>query len=265
MESALPEAMPDNEAIRAEDLDLGYGSEAILKNVNFCIQSGEIVTILGGSGCGKSTLLKGLIGLLRPKRGHILMFGRNITGKDSSEALAWMRRRIGVLFQSGALLGSMTLGENIALPIQEFTTLPKRMIDDIVRLKLEMVHLAPYADYLPAQLSGGMRKRAALARSIALDPQILFCDEPSSGLDPVTAAGLDQLLVELNKSLGITMVVISHDLASIERISHRGIMLDRDARGIIAIGTPAELKNDSDDPRVHAFFHRQPAVSGPQR
>jgi len=257
MEMLLPEQESMVEAITVQGVNLGYGNATILENMDFSIRSGEIVTVLGGSGCGKSTLLKALIGLLKPHEGRILVCGLDITGEDSLDTLALVRRKIGVLFQGGALLGSLTLGENVGLPIQEFTKLPKDLIDDIVRLKLEMVHLAEYSNYLPAELSGGMRKRASLARAIALDPQILFCDEPSSGLDPVTAAGLDQLLIELNKSLHITMVVITHELASIETISHRCIMLDKEARGIIAIGTPWELKSNNNDPKIHAFFHRQ--------
>lgn len=248
------------EIICAEDLELGYGDRVILKGLNFCILSGEIVTILGGSGCGKSTLLKGLIGLLPPLKGQVLFEGRNIFGGDSEDALLVLRRKAGVLFQSGALIGSLTLAENVALPIEEFKDLPARLIEDIVNLKLEQVGLAGFGDYLPAELSGGMKKRAGLARALALDPHILFCDEPSSGLDPITSAELDQLLLELNKSLGITMAVVTHELASIESISGRCIMLDRDAQGIIATGTPQELKSEKNaDPRVQAFFHRQPA------
>lgn len=248
-----------DEMIRVENLALGYGSEMILKNINFSVQAGEIVTVLGGSGCGKSTLLKGLIGLLAPARGRIFLGGREITGMDSAEALAWARRKTGVLFQSGALIGSLTLSENVALPIEEFTDLPGSLIEDIVRLKLEQVKLADYASYMPSELSGGMKKRAGLARAIALDPEILFCDEPSAGLDPVTSAEMDELLMELNHSLGITMVVVTHELPSIETISHRSIMLDGRAHGIIAMGTPAELKSGSTDPRVQAFFNRRPA------
>jgi phospholipid/cholesterol/gamma-HCH transport system ATP-binding protein len=256
-EDRLPNQLA-KEAICVQDLQVGYGDKVILENLNFCVESGEIVTILGGSGCGKSTLLKAIIGLLMPMHGRIFLQGRQISGPEFEENIAWARRRMGVLFQSGALVGSMTLAENVALPIQEFTDLSKAVIEDIVRLKLEMVQLGTYGHYYPAELSGGMRKRAGLARALALDPEILFCDEPSAGLDPITSAGMDQLLIELNKALGITMAVITHELLSIENISHRCIMLDGESRGIIAIGTPDELKSKSENPRVQAFFNREP-------
>ena len=245
------------EAIRAESLDLGYGDRAILKNLNFTIHAGEIVTILGGSGSGKSTLLKAFIGLLKPMRGNIFLKGQKVTGEDARYTLDQMRRDIGVLFQSGALLGSLTIAENVALPLQEFTDLSPEWIDDIVRFKLRLVSLTDYADYLPSELSGGMIKRAGLARATALDPDILFCDEPSAGLDPITAAEIDQLLMEFNRTLGTTMVVITHELASIQNISHRSIMVDGKSKGIIAIGDPRKLGQESSDPRVRAFFQRQ--------
>jgi len=254
---ALVEEESRSAAVRVEDLTLGYGDRVVLEAVDLTIWRGEIVTILGGSGCGKSTLLKAMIGLLPPLKGSIALGGRIITGSGNEDNLALARKKIGVLFQSGALMGSLTLAENVALPIQELTTLSAELVDDLVRLKLEMVGLTGFDTLLPAELSGGMRKRAALARAMALDPEILFCDEPSAGLDPVTSAELDQLLLELKRALGITMVLVTHELPSIEAISDRCVMLDGKVRGIIAVGTPAELREGSTDPRVQAFFHRR--------
>ncbi len=247
------------EVIRVEGLDLGYGGRVLLADMNFSIYAGEIVTVLGGSGCGKSTLLKALIGLLPPMKGRVIVGGDDITDQDP-ETLMRARRKMGVLFQSGALLGSLTLAENIALPLKEFSGLSGQFVDSIVRLKLHLVHLADYGDYMPAELSGGMRKRAGLARAMALDPAILFFDEPTAGLDPITAAEMDQLILQLNATLGTTMVVVTHELTSIFTISHRSIMLDRDRQGIVAIGDPRELSRQTTDPLVQAFFRRR-AVS----
>jgi phospholipid/cholesterol/gamma-HCH transport system ATP-binding protein len=244
------------EIILVEDLEVGYENRTILRDVNFTVRRGEIVTILGESGCGKSTLFKAMIGLLPTTRGRILVDGEDITSQDP-EVLARARRKMGVLFQSGALFGSLTLAENVALQLREFTTLPREFIDTIVKYKLRLVHLDDYGDYTPAELSGGMRKRASLARAMALDPGILFFDEPVSGLDPITAAVMDQLILDLNVTLGTTMVVITHELASIYAISRRCIMLDGAKQGIIAAGDPRVLRAESPDPVVRAFFKRQ--------
>ncbi|MFO7962995.1 MAG: ATP-binding cassette domain-containing protein [Desulfobacterales bacterium] len=247
----------DREIIRVEDLSLGYNTTAILENINFSVYAGEIVTILGSSGSGKSTLLKGMIGLLAPMKGKIFLHGEDITG-DKSFGIHERKRSIGVLFQSGALLGSFNLNENIALPLREYGALPEDLVKEIVRLKLQLVHLESYGDYMPADLSGGMQKRAGLARAMALDPEVLFCDEPTAGLDPVTGSEIDRLLIEFNRTLGITMVVVTHELGSIEAISHRSIMLDMEQKGIVAIDTPERLKSENRSPRVQAFFRRKP-------
>ena len=243
------------EIVKVEDLTLGYGETIILEKVNFSVREREILAILGPSGCGKTTLLRALIGLLPPKSGSIRILDETIGGAGDEEAVARMRRYFGVLFQEGALLGSLTLADNVALPLEEFTDLPPELIAEIVQLKLDLVELGDSARQRPAELSGGMLKRAGLARAMALDPQILFCDEPTAGLDPPTAIEVDRLLLELRRLLGITIVIISHELASIENIADRCLMLDREARGIIAAGTPRELE-ESDDPRVHTFFER---------
>lgn len=245
------------EVVRVEHLSLGYGDEPVLKDISFSVHAGEIVTILGSSGSGKSTLLKGLIGLLPPMEGNIHVLGEEISAGRALR-IRERKRTIGVLFQSGALLGSFNLKENVALPVREYGAVPDALIEEIVRLKLQLVNLGPYGEYMPADLSGGMRKRAGLARAMALDPEILFCDEPTAGLDPVTGSEIDRLLVEFNRSLGITMVVVTHELGSIEAISHRSIMLDMEKKGIIAVDTPQRLKSEYDIPRVQAFFQRKP-------
>jgi len=254
-----PAAPPAREAvIVVENLTCAFGERVILEKVSFEVYRGEIFVVLGGSGCGKSTLLKHLIGLYPPAAGRIVVNGIDITSGDE-QALARMRREIGVLFQSGALFGSMTLGQNVALPLEEYTDLPPEAIDLLVRLKLRLVNLAGFEDYLPEELSGGMKKRAGLARALALDPDLLFFDEPSAGLDPVTAVELDTLIKGLNAGLGATMVVVTHELQSIFNIAHRVIMLDKDAKGIIAEGDPFYLKEHSPDPRVVNFFNRRPS------
>jgi phospholipid/cholesterol/gamma-HCH transport system ATP-binding protein len=241
--------------IVVENLTMGFGDDIILKDVSFEVFKGEIFVIVGGSGCGKTVLMKNMIGLYRPSSGRVLVEGIDIN-TDSETELSLVRHRIGVLFQSGALIGSMSLADNVALPLSEQRKISPALIDMIVKMKLGMVNLAGYENHLPAALSGGMKKRAGLARAMVMDPTILFFDEPSSGLDPVTAAELDVTIKGINEGMGTTMVIVSHDLASIMNIAHRVIMLDKNQRGIIAEGIPAELKENSDDPRVIHFFNR---------
>ncbi len=250
--------------IRVEHLVARYGDTAILEDVSCEVRRGEVFVIVGGSGCGKTTLLRHMIGLLRPAAGRVLIEGDDITRADE-EQLQYIQRKLGVTFQAGALFGSLTLGQNVALPLEEYTTLPPDMIELLVRIKLAMVKLEGFEEFMISELSGGMKKRAALARALALDPGILFFDEPSAGLDPITSAELDELIVQVNKSLGTTIVVVSHELASIFTIADRCIMLDGAAKGIIAEGKPAELRDHSPDPRVHAFFNRQPAAHQERR
>jgi phospholipid/cholesterol/gamma-HCH transport system ATP-binding protein len=244
--------------IDVEHLTARYGDSTILENVTFQVYPGEMFMILGGSGCGKSTLLKHIIGLYRADEGRILVNGVDIAMADD-EAMQKVRKGIGVLFQADALFGSMTLFENIALPLTEHTDLSDDMIEQIVKMKLSLVNLAGYENHLPSELSGGMRKRAGLARAMALDPMLLFFDEPWAGLDPVTAAELDILIKSINTAMGTTMVIVTQELASIFSLGQRVIMLDKSARGIIASGDPRALRQDSSDPRVIHFFNRQTA------
>ncbi len=244
------------EIIRAEGLTLGYDGEAVVENLDLSILEGEVLGILGPSGCGKSTILKALAGLLPVMKGRILVAGEEITDSDL-DALVRARQHMGVLFQSGALIASASVGDNIALPLRESTELPEEIIRQVVQIKLEMVELPGTEHLMPSELSGGMKKRAGLARSIALDPEILLCDEPSSGLDPATALEIDQLLLELKKVRGMTIVVVTHDVASVENLSDRCILLDCEAKGIIAEGTVEELEKESTDPRVQSFFRRR--------
>ena len=254
---ASPAATSGTPVIVVDQLTARFGDNTIFDRVSFEVKRGEILIILGGSGCGKSTLLKHMIGLYKPATGQVLINGVNIN-TDDEDVLRQVRMDLGVLFQSGALFGSMTLGENVSLPIQEYTDLDLATIELIVRMKLGLVGLAGYENHLPSELSGGMQKRAGLARAMALDPTILFFDEPSAGLDPVTAVELDNLIKSINTGMGTTMVIVTHELESIFNIAHRVIMLDKEARGIIAEGDPRELKDHSTDPRVLNFFNRRP-------
>jgi phospholipid/cholesterol/gamma-HCH transport system ATP-binding protein len=253
-----------SDIIVVEGLTCGYSERTILEDVSFCVREREALAVLGPSGCGKTTLLKALTGLLVPSRGRIRIAGETITGENAEQALSRVRRRIGVLFQSGALLDSLTVAENVSLPLSELAALPADLVDGIVGLKLDLVKLGQHVHLLPSELSGGMRKRAGLARAMALDPEILFCDEPSAGLDPATAAEVDGLLVQLNTHLGITVVLITHELASVENVATRCLMLDEEAKGIIAAGSVDNLKA-SGDSRVRRFFRRElPATVGPE-
>ena len=242
--------------IKVEGLTTGFGDFIVHEKASFEVRRGEVFAILGGSGCGKSTLLKHMIGLHAPARGRIFIEGRDIATAEGHERLEILKR-IGVMYQMGALFGSMTLLENVRLPLEEYTDLPDDAIDTIARMKLRLVQLQGFEQHMPSEISGGMKKRAAIARAMALDPRILFLDEPSAGLDPITSAELDQLILRLRASLGITFVVITHELPSIFTIADRCIMLDKEARGIIAEGKPAELRDHSPNPRVRQFFNRR--------
>jgi phospholipid/cholesterol/gamma-HCH transport system ATP-binding protein len=241
--------------IEVHDLTVGYEGKSVLQELNFEVNEGERFVILGGSGCGKSTLLKVLIGLLPPIRGAVHIDGQPIA--DEVEVLQQKLQQVGVLFQSGALLGSMTVGENIALPLKTFTDLSPEQIDILVNMKLSLVNLGGYESYLPSELSGGMKKRAGLARSLALNPRILFFDEPSAGLDPISSAELDNLILHINRTLGTTIVIVTHELASVFAVGERVIMLDKKTKGIIATGDPAYLRDHHQDPFVHNFFNRK--------
>ncbi len=246
-----------NPVIEVTNLTARFGDDTIFADVSFQVHKGEILVILGGSGCGKTTLLKHLIGLYRPFAGRILINGVNVNTRHEAE-LRRLRMDFGVLFQSGALFGSMTLAENVALPLQEYTDLSPAAIEAIVKMKLGLVNLAGYENHLPEEISGGMKKRAGLARAMALDPTVLFFDEPSAGLDPISSVELDNLIKGINAGMGTTMVIVTHELESIFSIAHRVLMLDKSAKGIIAEGDPKDLKVHSPDPRVTSFFNRQP-------
>jgi phospholipid/cholesterol/gamma-HCH transport system ATP-binding protein len=242
--------------IRVENLTAGYGDVAIIKDINFEVQAGEVLIILGGSGCGKSTLLKHMIGLLPPVSGRVLIEGNDIVSAHGQDRINILRR-IGVMYQNGALFGSMNLMENICLVLEEFTNLPKDAMEFIARMRLKVVSLEGSEYKMPSELSGGMRKRAAIARAMALDPKVLFLDEPSAGLDPITSSQLDDLIIELSRSLGITFVVVTHELPSIYKVADRVIMLDKITKSIIATGKPDSLRDKSENSWVRQFFNRE--------
>ena len=241
--------------IIVRDLTLAYGSRVILNDLTFTINRGDIFIIMGGSGAGKSTVLRSMVGLLPPMKGHILYDGRSFWSAGSEEQKSIMRK-FGILYQSGALWSSLTIAENVALPLQQYTDLGRDQIDRVVSLKLSLVGLAGFEDYYPSEISGGMKKRAGLARAMALDPEILFFDEPSAGLDPISAHLLDELIVELTNSLGATVVVVTHELASIFAIGKKSVLLDPDTKTIIAAGDPKKLLAESKDPKVINFRTR---------
>ncbi|MDO8662898.1 MAG: ATP-binding cassette domain-containing protein [Candidatus Omnitrophota bacterium] len=248
--------------IEVRNLDLSYDDYEVLHDLNFSVNKGDIFVVMGGSGCGKSTLLKVLIGLKEPIKGEVLYGGANFWQEDESVQQDWIRR-FGVLYQSGALWSSFTLGENVALPLELYSNLSSIQIREMVELKLSLVGLSGYADFYPAQISGGMRKRAGLARAIALDPEIIFFDEPSAGLDPLNARMLDDLIMQLRNALGATFVIVTHELASIFALGDKAVLLDAESKGIIAEGNPKDLLANSKDSRVIQFLTRGEKQTAP--
>lgn len=242
--------------ITIDNLSMAYGSFLIQQNLNFTVKRGDVFIVMGGSGCGKSTLLMHLIGLKRPLTGDILYNGASFWQHADDQHRQNLLRRVGILYQGGALFSSLTLAENVALPLGEFTDLSKAEIADIVSYKLALVGLAGFEEYYPAELSGGMQKRAGLARAMALDPEILFFDEPSAGLDPISSRLLDELILNLNQALGTTLVVITHELPSIFAIGSNAVLLDAEARTMLAYGPPKQILAESDDPRIIRFLTR---------
>lgn len=241
--------------LETRDLSVGYDRQAILHNVNFTVETGKVLVILGGSGCGKTTLLRSLIGLSDPLAGQVLIYGQDLFAGSLQEREKLLSR-IGVAFQNGALFGSLSLLENVMLPLEELTRLPHKACEMIAAMKLQLVGLDGFEYHSPSQLSGGMQKRAALARAMALDPQLLFLDEPSAGLDPVTAAQLDDLILQLAGTLKLTFVIVTHELQSIYALADNAIMLDKSVAGILATGKPEQLKTRTDIPEVWQFFNR---------
>jgi len=249
----------DGPMISLRNLRVSYSGREILHGINFDVQPGETLVILGGSGSGKSTLLRTLVGLEKPTSGEVWIRGKNFSAISEVERDE-IRKRLGMSFQGGALFGSMTVGENVALPLEEHTKLEPSTVEIMVRLKLDQVGLSGFEDFLPSQLSGGMKKRAAVARALAMDPEILFFDEPSAGLDPIIAAGIDQLILELKKAFHMTIIVVTHELASAFLIADRMVLINKG--DVVALGTAEEMKN-SKHPKVRQFLDRipEPAVA----
>jgi phospholipid/cholesterol/gamma-HCH transport system ATP-binding protein len=266
-EAAAALAAAETACLQTDRLTLAFGSKVVQRDVSFSVRRGSIFAVMGGSGSGKSTVLRAMIGLLPPAGGTVLVDGEDFWAATPERRTA-IGRRFGILFQGGALWSSMTVGDNVALPLQMFTDLPPPAILQLVRLKLALVGMAAAETKLPSELSGGMRKRAGLARALALDPEILFFDEPSAGLDPITSRRLDELILELRDGLGATVVLVSHELPSLFGICDDGVFLDADAKTAIAHGSPRELRDSCPNPVVQAFMRRAlpdaPGIAGGQ-
>jgi len=247
--------MDDQTVIEVRDLEVGYDDYTVMKDLNFSVKKGDIFIIMGVSGCGKSTLLKSMIGLHEPSRGKVLFYGKSFWD-EGSKVQQQMMRGFGILYQSGALWSSLTVGENVALPLQLYTKLSRQQIKEMVALKLSLVGLAGHEDLFPSGISGGMCKRVSLARAIALDPEIIFFDEPSAGLDPVNSRKLDDLILELRDGLGATIVIVTHELPSIFAIGNNSVFLDEASKTMIATGDPKALLAESQDTRVIQFLTR---------
>lgn len=247
--------MVADEHIRIQDLTMAYGDFVIQRDLDFSIPRGRVFVIMGDSGCGKSTLLRHLTGLKSPARGDVLYHGRTFWGASEEERES-LKREFGVLFQSGALFSSLTLAQNISIPLERYSTLDAAAIREVASLKLALVGLAGFEDFYPSEISGGMRKRAGLARAMALDPEILFFDEPSAGLDPISSRRLDDLILELRDGLGATIVVVTHELASIFAIADDSVFLDAERRTMIGMGKPADLLRDSPEQKIRTFLSR---------